>query len=96
MKTKVNIYDFIKNPVAYIPDPSDQADFGKVLQSDSITGWFEVVEVTKAVPHETRDCYTGKIFWRTNWEEVSSSIEALKLPYLSHLQFYFEHREEGV
>jgi len=89
VKTKVNIYDFIKNPLAYISDPTDQAAFGKVLQSDSITGWFEVLEVTEATETES-----GKIVWRTNWQEVLSSVNALKLPYLSHLQFYFEPVEE--
>ena len=91
MKTKVNIYDFIKNPAAYISDPTNQANFGKILQSDSITGWFEVLEVTEVTETES-----GKIIWRTNWEEVLSSVNALQLPYLSHLEFYFEYSEVAV
>lgn len=90
MKIKVNIYDFIKKPEAYISTQTDLANFREFLISDSITGWFEVVEVTKAIPNEVGDRLVGKIRYRTNWEEILSSVEALKLPYLSHFQFYFE------
>ena len=94
-KTRINIYEFFKNADYYIPNHEDKIHFKELLNSDSITGWLEILEVTELVPNETRDCLTGKIFYRTNWEEVLSSVNALKLPYLAHLEFYFEYQQEA-